>query len=73
MSTPKNLITPDYKYTYPSERAYTDESKSVLGAETIYDPDKSGADYGIKDPQVTVPVTAGGGGNGKDDGGATGG
>ncbi|WP_241646883.1 hypothetical protein [Rosenbergiella metrosideri] len=73
MSTPKNLVTPDYKYTYPSERAYADESKSALGAETIYDETKSGADYGITDPQVTVKVTAGGADNGSSEGGATGG
>ncbi len=72
MSTPKNLVNPDYQYTYPSERAYADESTSVLGTETIYDPAKSGADYGIEDPQVTVPVTAGGSGNGEEDEGATG-
>lgn len=72
MSTPKNLVNPDYQYTYPSERDYADESTSVLGAETIYDPGKSGAGYGIEDPQVTVPVTAGGGGNGEEDEGATG-
>lgn len=73
MSTPKNLVTPDYKYTYPSERAYADESTSKLGAETIYDPAKSGADYGITDPAVTVKVAAGGAANGSSDGGATGG
>jgi len=72
MSTPKNLVTPDYKYTYPSERAYADESTSKLGAETIYDETRSGADYGITDPAVTVKVTAGGAENGSSDSGATG-
>ena len=73
MSTPKNLVVPDYKYTYPSERPYADESTSALGAETIYDATKSGADYGIKDPQVTVAVKAGGAANGESGDGATGG
>lgn len=73
MSNPKNLVKPDYQYTYPSERAYADESKSQLGKETIYDDSKSGGDYGITDPAVTVKVTAGGSGNGGEGGGATGG
>ncbi|MET3817212.1 HeH/LEM domain-containing protein [Pantoea sp. UYEF8] len=66
MTLPKNLVQPDYQYTYPSERPYADESTTALGAETIYDPTKSGADYGIKNVDVAVPVTAGGGGNGAD-------
>lgn len=65
MTFPKNLVQPDYQYTYPSERPYADESTTALGAETIYDPTKSGADYGIKNVDVAVPVTAGGGGNGE--------
>lgn len=53
MSLPKDLVEPDYNYTYPSERDYRDESKSTLLAAQMTDPAKSGADYGITDPQVT--------------------
>jgi hypothetical protein len=58
MSLPKDLAVPDYKYTYPSERAYKDESKSTLLVAQITDTLKSGADYGITDPQVTKAPAA---------------
>lgn len=63
MGLPKDLVEPDYNYTYPSERDYKDESKSTLLVAQMTDPDKSGADYGITDPEVTKEVVV-------DDGGA---
>lgn len=57
MSLPKSLVEPDYNYTYPSERAYRDESKSTLLVAQITDTAKSGKDYGVTDPQKTkAPV-----------------
>lgn len=57
MGLPKDLVEPDYNYTYPSERDYRDESKSTLLVAQMTDPAKSGKDYGITDPQVTkAPV-----------------
>ena len=56
MGLPKDLVEPDYNYTYPSERDYRDESKSTLLNAQITDPAKSGADYGIEDVEVTKPV-----------------
>ena len=53
MGLPKQLATPDYNYTYPSERDYRDESKSTLLNAQITDTAKSGKDYGITDPKVT--------------------
>lgn len=62
MGLPKQLATPDYNYTYPSERDYRDESKSTLLNAQITDPAKSGKDYGITDPKVTKPVAGDTGG-----------
>ena len=59
MGLPKSLVEPSYNYTYPSERDYRDESKSTLLEAQITDPAKSGADYGIEDPEVTKAVDAG--------------
>lgn len=56
MGLPKDLVKPDVNYTYPSERDYIDESTSTLAAGVVADPTKSGADYGITDPQVTEPI-----------------
>lgn len=57
MSLPKDLAVPDFNYTYPSERAYRDESKSTLLVAQITDTAKSGKDYGVTDPQKTkAPV-----------------
>ena len=53
MTLPKDLVSPDYNYTYPSERPYYDETGSTLAAGRVADPAKSGADYGITDPQGT--------------------
>lgn len=53
MGLPKDLVEPDYNYTYPSERDYRDESKSTLLNAQMTDTAKSGKDYGITDPQVT--------------------
>ena len=60
MTLPKDLVKPEYNYTYPSERPYFDEATATLAAGVVADATKSGADYGITDPQVTeieVPVT----------------
>lgn len=62
MGLPKDLVVPDYNYTYPSERDYRDESKSTLLNAQITDPAKSGKDYGIEDPEVTKPVAGDTGG-----------
>ena len=53
MTLPKDLVSPKHNYTYPSERPYYDETGSTLGAQRVADPAKSGADYGITNPQVT--------------------
>lgn len=58
MSLPKDLVNPDFNYTYPSERAYYEDG-GTLGAQVVADPAKSGADYGIEDPEVTKAVDAG--------------
>ena len=55
MTLPKNTVKPNYNYTYPSERQYY-EAGGTLGAEVVADATKSGADYGIVDPQVTEPI-----------------
>ena len=52
MTLPKDTVKPKYNYTYPSERQYY-EAGGTLGAEVVADATKSGADYGIVDPQVT--------------------
>lgn len=57
MGLPKDKVKPAFNYTYPSERDYFDESKSTLGNVKVTDTAKSGADYGIKDPQVTEALT----------------
>lgn len=56
MTLPQDQIKPNTNFTYPSERQYYDESNSALGAEVVADFTKSGADYGITDPQVTEPI-----------------
>lgn len=56
MTLPKDLVKPAFNFTYPSERQYADETGSTLTAGRISDPAKSGADYGITDPEVTEPV-----------------
>ena len=56
MTLPKDMAKPNYNFTYPSERQYFDETGSTLGAQRVADPAKSGADYGIVDPQVTEAI-----------------
>lgn len=56
MSLPKDLVEPDFNYTYPSERPYF-EINGTLGNVKVADETKSGADYGIEDPEVTKEVT----------------
>ena len=50
---------PDLKYQLPSERRYLDDSKSVLGTETIFDPAKTGADYGVQHAKVFKEAESG--------------
>ena len=57
MTLPKDTVKPKYNYTHPSERQYHDETDSTLAAGRVADPAKSGADYGITDPQVTEPIS----------------
>ena len=57
MGLPKDKVKPAFNYTYPSERDYFDESKSTLGSVQVTDTAKSGADYGVTDPQVTEALT----------------
>jgi hypothetical protein len=56
MTLPKDMAKPNYNFTYPNERQYFDETGSTLGAQRVADPTKSGADYGITDPQVTEEI-----------------
>ena len=56
MTLPKDTVKPNYNHTYPSERPYFDEATATLAAGVVADPTKSGADYGITDPQVTEPI-----------------
>ena len=56
MTLPKDTVKPAYNYTYPSERPYFDESTTTLAAGVVADATKSGADYGITDPDVTEPI-----------------
>ena len=56
MTLPKDTVKPAYNFTHPSERQYWDESTGTLAAGVVADPAKSGADYGITDPQVTEPI-----------------
>lgn len=60
MGLPKNLVEPDVKVTFPSERDYKDTSKSTLLVAQMTDPAKSGADYGIDDVDVTKAVVVAG-------------
>lgn len=53
MGLPKDKVKPAFNYTYPSERDYFDDSKSAVGAMKATDTAKSGADYGIKNPEKT--------------------
>lgn len=56
MTLPKNDLQPDATYTYPSRKAYLDDTKSTLGDMKLSDPTKSGKDYGITDPEKTKTV-----------------
>ena len=56
MGLPKDLVEYDTKVTFPSERDYLDTSKSTLLEAQMTDPAKSGADYGVTNPEVTKPV-----------------
>ena len=57
MGLPKDKVKPAFNFTYPSERDYFDESKSTLTNGQVTDTAKSGADYGVTDPQVTEALT----------------
>ena len=69
MTLPKDLVKPSTNFTYQSERQYFDESTSTLANGVVADATKSGADYGITDPQVTEPIAGTGSETG--DGGGT--
>ena len=56
MTLPQDTLKPNNNFTYPSGRQYFDETGSTLGAQRVADPTKSGADYGITDPQVTEAI-----------------
>lgn len=62
MGLPKDLVEPDVKYTFPSERDYMDTSTSTLLEAKMTDVTKSGADYGIEDVDVTKPIVVESGG-----------
>lgn len=51
-------LQPDYQYQYPSEKNYFDDSTSTVEAPKAFDASKTGADYGIEDPEIAVEVTA---------------
>ena len=56
MTLPKDTVKPAYNFTHPSERPHWDESTGTLAVGVVADPLKSGADYGVEDPQVTEPI-----------------
>lgn len=57
MTLPKDTVKPDFNFTYPSERQYFDETGTTLAVGRVADPAKSGADYGIEDPQMVEPIS----------------
>lgn len=57
---PKVELKPDYHYEYPTNRRYYDTSKATIGDLSVFDPAKTGGDYGIENLGKTtgaVPVT----------------
>ncbi len=48
---------PDYKYSVPSEQRYFDESTSTSTAARVFVAGKTGADYGIKDPDFFIDAS----------------
>lgn len=56
---------PKYLYTTPEAKNYFDETGSTLAAGRVFDPTKTGVDYGIKNPEkfgaVEAPAGNGGG------------
>lgn len=50
---------PDCHYTYPSDKAYFDDKTSTAEQLVPTDPSKTGADYGISDPQKVETAKAG--------------
>lgn len=57
MGTPKNLVEPKENHIFPSEKDYFDTTLSTVAKLQVTDPAKSGKDYGVTDPKVTVPST----------------
>lgn len=55
--TAKTDLEPAYKYSYPSNKDYFDDSTSTVDAPKAFDATKRGADYGIEDPEIAVEVT----------------
>lgn len=57
---PKVELKPDYHYEYPTNRRYYDTSKATIGDLSVFDPAKTGGDYGIENlgkVSAEVPVT----------------
>ena len=52
--TAKTDLIPDYKYTYPSNKNYFDDSTSTLADGKVFDSTKRGADYDVEDPEVAI-------------------
>lgn len=57
MTLPKDTVKPKTNFTHPSERPYWDESTGTLAAGVVADTAKSGADYGVQDPQVREAIS----------------
>jgi hypothetical protein len=68
MTLPKDTVKPKTNFTHPSERPYWDESTGTLAAGVVADTAKSGADYGVQDPQVREAI----GGTGSETGNGAG-
>lgn len=55
---------PKYLYTTPEAKNYFDETGSTLAAGRVFDPTKTGVDYGIENPEkfgaIETPAENGG-------------
>lgn len=60
--TAKTDLEPAYKYSYPSNKDYFDDSTSTADAPKAFDATKRGADYNIEDPEIAVEVVVDAGG-----------
>ena len=50
---------PKYLYTTPGSKRYFDETGSTVGAGRVFDPAKTAADYGIKNPEKFGAIEGG--------------